>query len=74
MTLLPKADDLSLPAKSTGLVTGAAKIAWRRTVAAIASPDLLAIVAFCVIGFLLALNFILRFPDFGAVIQQYNQF
>ena len=47
---------------------------WSRLVTAIANPDLHAVVAFCLIGFLLALNFILRFPDFGAVIEQYNQF
>ena len=47
---------------------------WSRLVTAIANPDLHAVVAFCLIGFLLALNLILRFPDFGAVIEQYNQF
>jgi uncharacterized membrane protein YdfJ with MMPL/SSD domain len=47
---------------------------WSRLVTAIANPDLHAVVAFCLIGVLLALNLILRFPDFGAVIEQYNQF
>lgn len=32
------------------------------------------VVALCAIGFLLTLYCILRFPDFGAVIAQYNQF
>ena len=32
------------------------------------------VVAVCVIGFLLTLCCILRFPEFGAVIAQYNQF
>jgi len=32
------------------------------------------VVAVCVIGFLLTLYCILRFPEFGAVIAQYNQF
>jgi hypothetical protein len=36
--------------------------------------NFLAVVALCIIAFLLALNLILRFPDFGAVIEQYNQF
>jgi hypothetical protein len=45
-----------------------------RFVAALANPDLLAVVAFCLIGLLVALNLILRFPAFGAVIDQYNQF
>ncbi len=73
-TLLPKAHDFSLPAKSTGDLAGATKTAWRRAVAAIVTPELLTIVAFCLIGLLAALNIILRFPDFGAVIEQYNQF
>jgi hypothetical protein len=36
--------------------------------------DLAAIVAFCAIGLLFALNMILRFPELGAVIESYNQF
>jgi hypothetical protein len=44
-------------------------ITWK-TVAALTDPDLIAIVAFCV----LALNVILRFPDLGALIEQYNRF
>jgi hypothetical protein len=43
-------------------------------VAVLANPDLLAVLAFCFIGLLVALNLILRFPDLGAVIVQYNQF
>jgi hypothetical protein len=45
-----------------------------RIVAALENPDFLAVVAFCLIGLLVALNLILRFPVFGAVIEQYNQF
>jgi hypothetical protein len=45
-----------------------------RLVAALANPDLLAIVAFCFIGLLVTLNLILRFPVFSAVIEQYHQF
>ncbi len=47
---------------------------WSRLVKVIANPNLLAVVAFCLIGLLLSLNLILRFPDFGAVIEQYSQF
>jgi len=47
---------------------------WSRLVTAITNPDLLTVVTFCLVGLLLSLNFILRFPDFGAVIEQYNQF
>jgi hypothetical protein len=37
-------------------------------------PDLLAIALFCVIGLLIALNLMFRFPDYGALFEQYNQF
>jgi hypothetical protein len=47
---------------------------WSQLVTVITDLDFQAVVAFCVIGILLALNFILRFPDSGAVIEQYNQF
>jgi hypothetical protein len=74
MTILPEARRSKPPTKSTGRPASIATTAWRQTVAAIMTPDLLAVVAFCLIGLLLALNLILRFPDFGAVIEQYNQF
>jgi hypothetical protein len=45
---------------------------WSWLKAAMANPDLVAVVIFCLIGLLLALNVMLRFPDFGAVIEQYN--
>jgi hypothetical protein len=48
-------------------------ITWK-TVATLTDPDLIAIVAFCVLGLLVALNVILRFPDLGALIEQYNRF
>jgi hypothetical protein len=47
---------------------------WSQLVMAITNPDLHAVIAFCLIGLLISLNLILRFPDFGAVIEQYNQF
>jgi hypothetical protein len=48
---------------------------WRaRFIAMTTDPDLAVVVAFSVIGLLIALNVILRFPDLGAVIEQYNQF
>jgi hypothetical protein len=47
---------------------------WSRLVTAIANPELHAVIAFCLIGLLLTLNLILRFPDLGAIIEQYNQF
>jgi thiol:disulfide interchange protein len=47
---------------------------WPKFLAIFSNPDLPMVVAFCLLGLLLALTFILRFPDFGAVIEQYNQF
>ena len=38
------------------------------------SPNRVTIVAICFIVLLVALNLIFLFPDFGAVIEQYNQF
>ncbi|MGA7429101.1 MAG: hypothetical protein WBQ24_18480 [Xanthobacteraceae bacterium] len=46
----------------------------QRLYATLANPDLQIVAAFCLIGLLLTLNFIFRFPDMGAVIAQYNQF
>lgn len=48
--------------------------AWDRFVAIVTDPELQTVAFFCAIGLLIALNLILRFPDFGAVIMQYNQF
>jgi hypothetical protein len=45
---------------------------WLRTV--ISDPNLIATALFCLIGLLTTVNLILRFPDFGAIIAQYNQF
>jgi hypothetical protein len=38
------------------------------------SADLPAGIAFSLIGLLLALNVMLRFPEIGALVAQYNQF
>jgi hypothetical protein len=48
--------------------------AQSRLITVITDPNLQTVVALCLIGFLLTLYFILRFPDFGALIAQYNQF
>jgi hypothetical protein len=47
---------------------------WSWLAAAVKDPSLIAIVIFCTIGLLITLNLMLRFPDFGALIAQYNQF
>jgi hypothetical protein len=46
---------------------------WRCRTAAIASDHRLTAAALVLIGFLLALNLIFRFPDLGAVVGQYIQ-
>ena len=38
------------------------------------NPDFLAVAAFSAIGILVMLNVMLRFPEFGTLIAQYNQF
>jgi hypothetical protein len=38
------------------------------------NPDFLAVVSFSMIGVLVMLNAMLRFPDLGTLIAQYNQF
>jgi hypothetical protein len=47
---------------------------WQRFYAALTDSELQVVAAFCLIGLLLTLNLIFRFPDMGAVIAQYNQF
>lgn len=36
--------------------------------------DLMGIALFCAIGLLVSLNLILRYPDFGVLIQEFNLF
>ena len=47
---------------------------WRRLGAAMADPQFVAVAAFCAIGLLITMNVILRFPDFGATLVQFQQF
>jgi hypothetical protein len=47
---------------------------WPQLFAIFTNPDLPTIIAFCLLGLLLTLNLMLRFPDLGALIEQYNQF
>ena len=77
---VPRVSGLSVPqviqllTKPESHRTQRADTVWSQLVAAIIDPDLHAVVAFCLIGILLTLNLILRFPDLGAVIEQYGQF
>ena len=53
---------------------GAAQKDWPLFVKAPPNPNPLTIVALCLIVLLVALNLIFLSPDFGTVIEQYNQF
>jgi len=74
MKQLPVRRDPQTLAKSATRGMNAAEIVWDRLAAALADPDFTMVAAFCAIGLLIALNLILRFPAYGEVIQQYNQF
>jgi len=50
------------------------KFALRSWLSAAKNSDLAAVAIFCAIGLLVLFNVMLRFPDFGALIAQYNQF
>jgi hypothetical protein len=47
---------------------------WSWPAKAQIDPDLVATVQFCAIGLLVTLILMLCSPDFGAIIEQYNQF
>jgi hypothetical protein len=74
MNKLSRSRKLQLIAKVEDRDVNAADGSLHQFVVAITNPDLQAAVAFSLIGLLVTLNLILRFPDFGAVIAQYNQF
>jgi hypothetical protein len=74
MNKLARSRKLPSIAKVEDRYVKAADGALQQFGAAIRNPDLQAVVVFSLIGLLVALNLILRFPDFGAVIAQYNQF
>jgi uncharacterized membrane protein YdfJ with MMPL/SSD domain len=71
---LPDIRKLQPLEKPKGRQVRADETRWDRFVTRTTNPDLLAVVVFCVIGLLIFLNFILRFPDLGALLEQYNQF
>jgi hypothetical protein len=72
MTHLPVGPKLRPLTKSRSLRS--TETSWDRFIAAINNTELLVIIAICTLCLLITLNFMLRFPDFGAVIEQYNQF
>ncbi len=60
--------------KSKGRHVDEAPSRWPEFLAIFSNSNLPMIIAFCLLGLLLTLSFILRFPDLGALIEQYNQF
>lgn len=63
---MPMRGELPTAATRPRIRASSRQIVWSRCYAVLANPDLHAVVAFCLIGFLAALNVILRFPEFGA--------
>jgi hypothetical protein len=72
MRHLPAIHKSTVQSKPTGPHGKAKNTQWAAFVAMFADPDFVIVVTFCTIGLLIVL--ILRFPDYGAVIDQYNQF
>jgi hypothetical protein len=71
MNKRPKPGAVQAVAKITDRDIEPPERSWREF---IIDSDLNAVVTLSLIGLLLALNLMFRFPDFGAVIAQYNQF
>jgi hypothetical protein len=72
MTHLPVSRDLQ-PSPQARAARPASTTRDRSTVV-INSSDLPIIIAVCLAGLLLTLNFMMRYPDVGELIQQYNLF
>ena len=65
-----------LPTAATRTYTRATpvRMGWSRFVAVVSNPELQTVVAFSMIGLLVMLNTILRFPDFGQTLAELAQF
>jgi hypothetical protein len=74
MRQLPITRELQPLTKPTGGLVNAKGTRWTKLVGMAADPDFVPVVAFCVVGFLIALNMMLWFPNIGAVIAQSNLF
>jgi hypothetical protein len=66
--------ELQQNTRPTGRYLNTDETRWAKFAAMTSNPDLLVVVAFCVVGVLAAFYFAFRFPDLGAMIEQYNQF
>jgi hypothetical protein len=72
MTHLPVSRDLQPLPRTRASRPGSTL--WARFVEVFNSSDLPVILAICLAGLLIMLNFMFRHPDVGALIQQYNLF
>jgi hypothetical protein len=62
------------PAKADSKNVHTADEHWLRMFTAVTNTDLQAVVALGLLGLLLILNVMFRFPELGAIIAQYDQF
>ena len=74
MRQLPITRELQPLPKTTRTPVNANRTRWTRLLAIAADPDFVPVVAFCAIGFLIALNMMLWFPNLGAAIAESNLF
>ena len=74
MNKQPKVRKLQEMANARSKYVHPAEERWQRILTVVTNPDLQLVVAFSLIGLLLTLNVMFRFPDLGALIAQYNQF
>lgn len=74
MTQSPARRELQPLAEPASRQIEAVKSAWHRTIAIVTNPSLVMICAFCAIGLLVTVNLILHFPNFGAMMVEYEQF
>jgi hypothetical protein len=74
MTHMPMTRDLQPSTKLKARRETVTEAAWQWIVAAVSSPDLIAVAAFCAIGLGITLNILLHRPDFGLLMEQANMF
>jgi hypothetical protein len=72
MTHLPMMRDLQPLTKFNERRETAIEDAWQRIVAAVTSPDLIAVATFCAIGLGITIDVLVHHPDLGLTIEQLN--
>jgi hypothetical protein len=72
MTHLPVSRELQPLTKSRP--SRSPHTAWNSVIAAVNGPDFLVVAALCLLGLLLTLSFMFRYPEVGQLIEQYNLF